>query len=220
MLAAVENTDFLQALTMLTTRKRNLADTSDRPPAISAKREDILKLTLEDYLEWRDPLREAFTWAATFLANRHIFAHRDIPYPKQLVPLAAIKVVLGQQADLIAVSDRLMRWFWCGVLGELYGSAIETRFARDIEMVPAWAVGDDKPDATHRAGRQLHRVTTALPENSQRRRLQGHRGPAPRRRRPRLDGRQSARQDPVRRPGGRHPPHLPSEVVQRERDRR
>ena len=32
-----------------------------------------------------------------------------------------------------------MRWFWCGVLGELYGGAIETRFARDIEMVPAWA---------------------------------------------------------------------------------
>lgn len=143
-LAGVENTDFLQALTMLTTRKRHLADTSERPPAISAKREDILKLSLLDYLEWRDPLREAFTWASTFLADRHIFAHRDIPYPKQLVPLAAIKVVLDQHADLIAVKERLIRWFWCGVLGELYGSAIESRFARDIEMVPAWAVDHDK----------------------------------------------------------------------------
>ncbi len=144
-LTAVENTDFLQAVTMLTTRKRQLADTSERPPAISAKREDVLKLTLADYLEWRDPLREAFIWAATFLADRHIFAPRDVPYPKQLVPLAAIKVVLGRDADLIAVSDRLVRWYWCGVLGELYGSAIETRFARDIEMVPAWALDQDKP---------------------------------------------------------------------------
>ncbi len=144
-LAAVENTDFLQALTMLTTRKRNLADTSDRPPAISAKREDVLKLTLADYLEWRDPLREAFIWAATFLADRHIFAPRDVPYPKQLVPLAAIKVVLGKDADLIGVSERLIRWYWCGVLGELYGSAIETRFARDIEMVPPWAQDETKP---------------------------------------------------------------------------
>ena len=143
-LAAVENTDFLQALTMLTTRKRNLADTSDRPPAISAKREDVLKLTLVDYLEWRDPLREAFIWAATFLADRHIFAPRDVPYPKQLVPLAAIKVVLGKDADLIGVSERLIRWYWCGVLGELYGSAIESRFARDIEMVPAWAHDESK----------------------------------------------------------------------------
>jgi hypothetical protein len=144
-LATVENTDFLQALTMLATRKRHLADTSERPPAISAKREDVLKLTLTDYLEWREPLREAFVWAATFLADRHIFASRDVPYPKQLVPLAAIKVVLGKEADLIAISDRLVRWYWCGVLGELYGSAIETRFARDIEMVPPWAKDESQP---------------------------------------------------------------------------
>ncbi|MFD9663470.1 DUF262 domain-containing protein [Rhodococcus sp. NPDC059968] len=141
-LTAVENTDFLQAVTMLATRKRQLADTSERPPAISAKREDVLKLTLGDYLELRDPLREAFIWAATFLADRHIFAPRDVPYPKQLVPLAAIKVVLGPDADLISVSERLVRWFWCGVLGELYGSTIETRFTRDIESVPAWAKGE------------------------------------------------------------------------------
>jgi hypothetical protein len=141
-LGAVENTDFLQAVTMLATRKRNLSDTSDRPPAVSAKRDDVLKLTLDDYLEWRDPLREAFIWAATFLADRHIFARRDIPYPKQLVPLAAIRVVLGNTADLISTSERLVRWYWCGVLGELYGSAIETRFARDIEMVPGWATSD------------------------------------------------------------------------------
>lgn len=144
-LAAVENTDFLQAVTMLTTRQRHLADTSDRPPAISAKREDVLKLTLTDYLTWRDPLREAFVWAATFLADRHIFAPRDVPYPKQLVPLAAIKVALDKDADLISVSERLVRWFWCGVLGELYGSASETRFARDIEAVPAWAKDESAP---------------------------------------------------------------------------
>jgi hypothetical protein len=144
-LAAVENTDFLQAVTMLTTRERNLNDNSDRPPAISAKREDVLKLTLSDYLKWRGPLREAFIWAATFLADRHIFAPRDVPYPKQLVPLAAIRVALGKNADLISVSHRLVRWFWCGVLGELYGSASETRFARDIEAVPAWAADETAP---------------------------------------------------------------------------
>jgi len=37
--------------------------------------------------------------------------------------------------------ERLTRWYWCGVLGELYGSAIETRFVRDIEQVPDWALG-------------------------------------------------------------------------------
>jgi hypothetical protein len=138
-LAAVENTDFLQAITTLATRKRNLADTSGKPPAISAKREDILKLSLDDYLEWVGPLREAFVWASTYLADLHIFDVRSVPYPKQLVPLAAIRVVLGPEADLYGVRERITQWFWCGVLGELYGSAIETRFVRDLEQVPDWA---------------------------------------------------------------------------------
>jgi hypothetical protein len=138
-LSAVENTDFLQAVTMLTTLQRNRADSSDRPPAVSAKREDVLKIELSDYLAWRDPLREAFIWASTFLADLHIFDERFLPYPKQLVPLATIKVELGKEADLIGVRNRLAQWYWCGILGELYGSAIETRFVRDLEQVPSWA---------------------------------------------------------------------------------
>lgn len=138
-LSGLENTDFLQAVTLLATLKRNRADTSARPPAVSAKREDVLKLTLTDYLEWVGQLREAFIWTADFLADRHIFDARFLPYPKQLVPLAAIKVVMGADADLIGPRERIARWFWCGILGELYGGAIETRFVRDLELVPAWA---------------------------------------------------------------------------------
>jgi len=140
-LSAVEATDFLQAVTMLTTLQRNRADTSDRPSAVSAKREDVLKLDLDDYLRWRDPLREAFIWTSTFLADQCIFDTRFLPYPKQLVPLAVLRVELGKDADLISVRDKLNQWFWCGILGELYGGAIETRFVRDVEQVPAWARG-------------------------------------------------------------------------------
>ena len=159
-LAAVENTDFLQAVTMLATRKRNLADASGKPPAISAKREDILKLTLADYLEWVGPLREGFIWASTYLADLHIFDVRSIPYPKQLVPLAAIRVVLGPEADLYGVRDRITQWFWCGVLGELYGSAIETRFVRDLEQVPDWAT--DRSSVTPRTVQDASFVESRL----------------------------------------------------------
>lgn len=110
---------------MLATRKRHLASTSPRPPAISAKREDVLKLELNEYLEWREPLREAFIWVSGFLA--------------------AIQVVLGQKADMHSVSTRLSTWFWSGVLGELYGSATETRFVRDIEFAPRWALDPGRP---------------------------------------------------------------------------
>jgi len=144
-LAGLESTDFLQAVTLLATRSRNLADTSPKPAAISARREDILKLTLDEYLEWVDPVRAAFLWAADFLADRHIFTDKFLPYPKQLVPLAVIKAIMGPDADLLGPRERIIRWFWSGILGELYGGAIETRFVRDIEQVPAWA--RDLPDA-------------------------------------------------------------------------
>jgi hypothetical protein len=144
-LTGIENTDFLQAVTLLATRKRNLEDTSAKPVGVSAKREDVLKLTLDDYLEWVDPLREAFLWVSDFLADRYIFDPKFLPYPKQLVPLAAIKVVMGSEADLLGPRERLVRWYWSGILGELYGGAIETRFVRDLEQTPAWAVGN--PDA-------------------------------------------------------------------------
>jgi len=39
----------------------------------------------------------------------------------------------------------MRRWFWSGILGELYGGAIETRFVRDLEQVPAWAMDGDDP---------------------------------------------------------------------------
>lgn len=139
-LSGLESTDFLQAVTLLTTRARNLEHQGMRPPAISAKREDVLKLSLDDYLKWVEPLREAFIWSSTFLADRHIFDRRFLPYPKQLVPLAAIRVVLGPDVDLIRPKERLTQWFWSGILGELYGGAIETRFVRDLEQVPAWVM--------------------------------------------------------------------------------
>ncbi len=167
-LSNLENTDFLQTMTLLVTRKRNLASKDARPPAISAKREDVLKLTLDDYLEWVEPLRAAFIWASRFLADRHIFDTRFLPYSKQLVPLAAIQVVMGKDADLLGPREKITRWFWCGILGELYGGAIETRFVRDLEQVPSWSRNEDGAptpntvnDATFVESR-LHSLRTRL----------------------------------------------------------
>ncbi|WP_022898992.1 DUF262 domain-containing protein [Humibacter albus] len=139
----VSSTDFLQAITLVVTRAKNLADSSSRPPAISAKRDDILELQLDDYLIWRDKVRDAFLWVATFLADQHVFDARFLPYATQLVPLAVIRTILGTGTDLHSARQRITEWFWCGVLGELYGGATETRFARDVEQVPAWAQGDE-----------------------------------------------------------------------------
>jgi hypothetical protein len=83
-----------------------------------------------------------------------VYGVKDLPYQSQLLPLAAILADLGPKADTRA---KLVRWWWCGVFGELYGSAIETRFARDVQEVPAWIAGGEEPatvrDATFRSER-------------------------------------------------------------------
>jgi len=147
-LETVRSTDLLQGVTLLATRRRNRESTSERKPAVSARREDILRITLNDYLEWRDKLVAAFEWAAVFLANQHIFHKKFVPYPTQLVPLAVIRVVLGDEADYHSVNQKIRQWYWCGVLGELYGSTTETRFARDVEQVPEWAKSDGSEPIT------------------------------------------------------------------------
>jgi hypothetical protein len=138
-LKGLESTDFLQIISLLAS--------IDGPGATTARKEDILNLKLKDYLTWAPQVRQALVWVAGFLDAQHIHVQADLPYPKQVVPLAAIRVLLGNQADLHGVHKRLSQWFWCGVLGELYGGAIETRFARDVEQVPTWAKATADPRA-------------------------------------------------------------------------
>ena len=140
----LQSTDFLQAVTMLTTRERRLAwqaGDSDKAPAVSCRRADILRLTRDEYERWAPEIEGGFEWAARFLNGEHIFDARDIPYRTQLVPLAAMHVALGNQAETIGVVGHIRRWYWCGVLGELYGGAIETRFANDLVQVVDWVHG-------------------------------------------------------------------------------
>lgn len=138
------NTDFLQAMTLLVTRERRIAAVAngqddERAPAISCKRRDILRLSYHDYRNFADALEEGFERSARFLHRERIFEAKFLPYNTQLVPLGAILTVLGDNGlERPAVRAKLARWYWSGVFGELYGSATETRFARDLPDVLRW----------------------------------------------------------------------------------
>lgn len=91
---------------------------------------------------------------------------RDLPYLTQLVPFAAIMAVLGQEAEKDGVRAKLARWYWCGVFGELYGSAAETRFAKDLPQVLAWIDGGPEPDSIRDANFAPGRLLTLRTRNS------------------------------------------------------
>jgi len=140
-LEAVDGTSFLTAVTLLASYRRHLTQKT----AVSCKRTDVLKLDLADFKALEAALELGFKRAAELLAEEKIFDERSLPYATQLIPLSAICAHLGERTTLHGIKQRLLRWYWSGVLGELYGGANETRFAMDIQDVVAWVDGGTEP---------------------------------------------------------------------------
>ena len=167
----IQSDDFLQAIALLATqaRRQQSIDTGVLPgnaPGISCKRKDILRLSLDEYQMWADVVTVGFERAARFLYGQKIFSARDLPYRTQIIPLTAIFAVLGDRAESAGVTTKLARWYWSGVFGELYGSAIETRFAKDVPEVIEWINGTDEPSTVLDANFAPTRLLTLRTRNS------------------------------------------------------
>jgi hypothetical protein len=159
-LAKLETTEFLQTIALLATLERHKADlkamadkqdavgeagdakaTPRQPVAVSAKRDAILDLTLAEYQAWADKAEAGFKLAAKFLRKEAVRALKDLPYRSQIPPLAAILAHLGDRWLEPKINEKLSRWYWCGVLGEFYGSGIENKMANDVVQVLSWIDG-------------------------------------------------------------------------------
>ena len=148
LLKDIEATDFLQAITLIYTHHRKLADieegkTGKKVRPVSAKRADVLELPLNIWKDWADRVEQGFKLVGKFLRKESFYAQREVPYRTQLVPLAAVLTKLGERWLEPRIYDKLTHWFWCGVLGEMYGGAVETRIANDYEELLNWFEADE-----------------------------------------------------------------------------
>ncbi len=165
-LEGVQPTDFLQAVSLLQTYERRKADiaagkTGKAVSAVSAKRVSVLSLTLAEYQRWAPEVEQGFLLAAKLLRKECFYLSRDMPYRTQLVPLAALLSRLKERWLEPRIYGKLSRWFWCGVLGELYGGAVETRIANDLEDLLAWIDDDaEEPRTIYEAAFQPGRLNT------------------------------------------------------------
>ena len=146
----VSSTDFLQAISLFHTRDlRRSAQTDGKRgkdlPAVTGNRSALLSLPLDAYKHYQNQLEDGFLKTAQFLHRLHIFRIFDLPYQSQIIPLAAILADIGNTAEHDANRSKLEQWYWCGVFGELYGSAVDTRIAKDFMEVPAWIKGGSEP---------------------------------------------------------------------------
>lgn len=137
----VDETSFLTAITLYTTYLSDKMTT--------CKKKDVLALNFEDYKKNRDILLEGYKMARKFLFQQYVFRKRDLPYTTQLIPLSAICAVIGTATfNLPSTQKILAKWFWCGIMGEMYGGANETRYVTDIEDVVAEIQGKDSQNRT------------------------------------------------------------------------
>ena len=170
-LQGIRGDQFLQAVTLMATQaRRRKAESGGKPsnllPGIDCRRESILDLKLSEYKKWADVVEEGFMEAAKFLNRQFIFTRSNVPYNTQLVPLAALYAELGKELEPANAQEKLDRWFWCGVLGETYDSAVETRFPNDLTQVARHVRGGAEPELLTQANFVPERLLSLRTRNS------------------------------------------------------
>ncbi|MCI9532452.1 MAG: DUF262 domain-containing protein [Lachnospiraceae bacterium] len=138
LLSIISATDFLTACTLLSTYKKG--------GTVSCKKKDVLNLTLEQYKSYADMLTDGFLEAEKILQEERIFSSKDLPYTTQFIPLAVLCTLLaeGNKIKAANIKNKIKQWYWCGVFGEMYGGANETRFVYDVVGVMEWITDNNK----------------------------------------------------------------------------
>ena len=170
-LQGIDGDQFLQAVTLLATQERRRNFTADsvpptQAPGIDCRRASILDLKLSEYQSWADRVEGGFKAAARFLNSQFVFTRGNVPYNTQLVPLAALYVELGNELDPARAREQLEQWFWCGVLGEVYGGSVETQFANDLVQVGNRVRGGSEPALVGQATFAPERLLSLRTRNS------------------------------------------------------
>ena len=138
LLNVISATDFLTACTLLSTYKKG--------GTVSCKKKDVLNLTLDEYKKYADDLSAGFVEAEKILEEERIFSSKDLPYTTQFIPLAVLCTILAEnnQIKVTNIKNKIKQWYWCGVFGEMYGGANETRYVLDVVGVMDWISDDTK----------------------------------------------------------------------------
>lgn len=151
LLRDLQPTDFLQGVSLLHSFEKRTQDlaagrSGKEATGVTAKREHVLETPLGAFAKWAEPLTRGYEQAERFLRSEGFHHPKFLPYRTQLTPLASVLAHLGERWLEPQIKTKLARWFWCGVLGELYGGAVETRIALDVQQLLAWVNEPTAPE--------------------------------------------------------------------------
>lgn len=151
LLRDLQPTDFLQGVSLLHSLEKRTQDLAagrigKEVTGVTAKREHVLEMPLGAFQRWAEPLTKGYEQAERFLRSEGFHHPKFLPYRTQLTPLASVLAHLAERWLEPQIKTKLARWFWCGVLGELYRGAVETRIALDVQQLLAWVNDPSAPE--------------------------------------------------------------------------
>ena len=150
LLRDLQPTDFLQGVASSTRHERRARISPPAEPARRPRRSPPSAST-----SWRCRLTRISggpTAHEGLRAGRAIPAQRRVPPPEVLAVSDAAHTArraarsAGDRWLEPQIKQKLARWFWSGVFGELYGGAVETRIALDVQHVTAWIEDSSAPE--------------------------------------------------------------------------
>ena len=133
--------------------------------APSCKRSDVLLMPASDITEWWDKVVVGLAAGLEILRDDcKVMLPKWVPYQTMLPPLAAVLARAGRPntPEAGAQREKLKRWFWCAVFGQVYEGAPNSKAAKDVVEILAWLTGGDLPESVasfHFDPRALRDVT-------------------------------------------------------------
>lgn len=157
-------TDFITAITLLASYEK----TKDMDcKGLSCKKRDVLRLDYKTYSQYRDRIIAGVKDAVKFLGEQRVFTAVDLPYSSQLIPLSVAFAINPNLWFNAGNKRKLEQWYCCGVFGELYGGANETRYVTDIQGLMTWLSDENAcPDTVLRSNFHASRLQQLCTRNS------------------------------------------------------
>ena len=116
----------------------------------SCKRSAVLNMDASDITNWWDRVVAGLVAGIEILRDDcKVMRPKWLPYQTMLPPLAAILARAGKPkaAEVGAQREKLKRWFWCAVFGQIYESAANSKSAKDVVEIVPWLTGGTPPDS-------------------------------------------------------------------------
>jgi len=118
--------------------------------APSCKRSDVLNLAAKEINEWWSKVIIGLKTGLEILKDDcKVIQPKWVPYQTMIAPLAAVLAKAGIPKTALAgvQREKLKRWFWCAVFGQVYESAPNSKSAKDVLELFEWLAGGALPES-------------------------------------------------------------------------